>query len=94
MATKTIIDTIKYELIVNEIRKENKMILEDYSLAIPDTTITNNSIIPTFVKADSDVITMLQKLKEQVGIVVNTMDLFEKKIVETDQDATTTGSNF
>lgn len=91
--TQTVLDTKEYERIVNEIKNQNDEILNGFSaLSEADSAIKNNSIIPQFVKADSDVINMLQKLKQQIGVVINTMETFESKIVETNQDAADSGS--
>lgn len=90
---KTALDTKEYEQIVGKIKTENEEILNGFSeLSIADSAITTNSIIPQFVKADGDVISMLQKLKQQIGVVVNTMEIFESKIIETNQDATESGN--
>ena len=91
--TQTVLDTKEYERIVNEIKNQNDEILNGFSaLSEADSGIKNNSIIPQFVKADSDVINMLQKLKQQIGVVINTMETFESKIIETNQDAADSGS--
>ena len=85
----TTIDTTEYERVVKAIESENNKILEGFSeLAQADSDIKNNSIIPQFIKADSDVINMLTKLKQQVGVVINTMETFGNKIVETNEDST------
>ncbi len=91
--TKTSIDTNEYESILAEIELENEAILDGFTaLAEADSDIINNSIIPQFIKADSDVINMLTKLKQQIGVVVNTMETFGNKIVETNQDSDDSGS--
>lgn len=88
-AKKTTIDTTEYERVVKAIESENNKILEGFSeLVQADSDIKNNSIIPQFIKADSDVINMLTKLKQQVGVVINTMETFGNKIVETNEDST------
>ncbi|SHJ61152.1 hypothetical protein [Pseudobutyrivibrio xylanivorans] len=90
---KTALDTIEYERVVREIKTENDEILNGFSaLSEADPAIKNNSIIPQFIKADSDVINMLTKLKQQIGVVINTMETFESKIVEANQDATDSGN--
>ena len=90
---KTVLDTIEYKRVVNEIKNQNDEILNGFSnLTTADASIINNSIVPQFVQADSDVINMLNRLKEQIGVVVNTMETFESKVEEVNQDSTAAGS--
>ena len=91
--TKTALDPEIYKAIVDEIEFQKGEIISDTDTEKDaDAAITTNSTVPAFVKADADVVKMLQQLKVQVGNIIETMKNVQANIEEANEDATNSGN--
>ena len=86
--TQTVLDTEKYEEIVNEIEKQKDLVISDTEVAkTPVSVIKNNLSVPDFVKADGEIIDMLKSLKVQIADVVQTMRDIKQNLESANTDA-------
>ena len=90
---QTALDPEKYKAIVDEIEfQKGEIIADSDKEKDAEAAITTNSTVPNYVKADADVIKMLQQLKVQVGNIIETMKNVQANIEDTNEDATNSGN--